>query len=250
MVAGEDNEGAQASGHARPQSAEPRRDPSGLTAGDLVDRPRPGRPAGRRRRSSRQMKLPRLATRHSRAVLLLTVLRGRGRRSPAASAAEQHLSAAGVPAHRRHRARRHDAGAVDDADGRAADRAGGHGSAGHPARAVAHVPRRHRNLRAVRPGDGHGRRAAAGAGAHRRDSRRAARGARPHGRSAHAGRVSDLQPQPHRRPVGGRSARLRLLRRPAGARARRRRRPRRGAVERHARNRGHRRSRRSSPARA
>ena len=61
---------------------------------------------------------------------------GRGRGHRRAVAAEQHLPAARVPAHRHHRAQRDAAAAVDDADRHAADRAGGDGGAGHPPRAV------------------------------------------------------------------------------------------------------------------
>ena len=62
------------------------------------------------------------AARHSRAALLVTRRAGRRRRHRRVRAAQQHLPAARVPAHRDHRAQRHAAAAVDDADRHAADR--------------------------------------------------------------------------------------------------------------------------------
>ena len=99
---------------------------------------------------------------------------GRGRRHRRLLAAEQHLSPARVPAHRHHRQERHAAAAVDDADGDAAARAGGDGSARHPPRALAKHSRRRGDLRAVRSVHRHGRGAAAGAEPRGGDSRRTA----------------------------------------------------------------------------
>ena len=160
------------------------------------------------------------ALRHSRAAGLMAVALVVAGVIAASLAAEQHLPAARVPAHRHHRAQRHAAGAVDDADRHAADRAGGDGGAGHPPRALDDHPRRHGDLRAVRPGDRHGRRAAAGAEPRRRDPRRSAGGHRADGRAPDAGGLPDLHPEPDRPPADRRSERLRVLRHAAGAGAR------------------------------
>ena len=58
-----------------------------------------------------KMNPARVARGNSRAVLLLTLLAPGAGAIASVVAAEQHLSAAAVPARRRHRARRHDAGA-------------------------------------------------------------------------------------------------------------------------------------------
>ena len=115
-----------------------------------------------------------------------------------------------------------------------------------------HVPRRDRNLGAVRSGHRHDRRAAAGAGQdRRRRARRCPAGHRARRRAADAGGVSDLSLNltgglPRRRPATTtRSTSCgRALARVAGVGQRR------GARERHARDRGGRSIRRGSPRRA
>ena len=131
-------------------------------------------------------------------------------------AAEQHLSAARVPAHRRHRPQRHASPArsmmltvtrpIEQAIMEVP---------GHPARALAHLPRRHRDLGAVRSRDRHDRGAAAGA--EPASPRSAAIAAAPIP-SCTIERLTPaafpvLQPQPDRRPAAGRPVRLRVLRR-------------------------------------
>ena len=70
------------------------------------------------------MNVAALALRHSRAAVLRRRRARRRRRHRRARAAEQHLSAAAVPAHRHRRALGHAAAAVDVAHRDAADRAG------------------------------------------------------------------------------------------------------------------------------
>ena len=147
--------------------------------------------------SSRAARRP---IRHARSLLSLRLLAGAGIVA-GVGAAEQHLPPPRIPARRHHRAQRHAAGADDDAVGHAAARAGGDGGAGHPPRAFDDVPRRDRNLRAVRARHRHDRGPAAGAGA----------GSTMRGRRCRqapisiverldARRVSDVHPQSHRRP--------------------------------------------------
>ena len=166
------------------------------------------------------------ALRHSRSGRAHGRRSGGGRCDRRSLASEQHLPAARVPADRHHRAERNAAIAVDDADRDAPDRAGRHGSAGHPPRPVDQHPRRHGDLRAVRPCDRHGARAPAGAEPCGGDQRRSAGRLRADGRAPHAGRFPGLHPEPDRPPSDSRTERLRALRHAAGARPGAGRRPR------------------------
>ena len=148
---------------------------SGVKAGDrVIVRGQDGLP-DEAAHHGHQMNPARVASRHSRAVLLLTALL-----AVAGAIAASRCRAASI---RRCSSRASSSSrtpgtlprAVDDADGHAAARAGDHGSARHPPRALAHVPRRDGDLGAVRSGHRHGRRAAAGAEPRRRDPRRRCR---------------------------------------------------------------------------
>ncbi len=183
------------------------------------------------------------ALRHSRAAGLVAVALVVAGVIAASLASEQHLPAARVPAHRHHRAQRHAAVAVDDADRDAPDRAGRHGSAGHPPRALdaaSAAPRRSPRSST---------RATDMVVALQQVQNRVAeiRGELPADSELTVERLTPAVFPVFILSLTGhladrRTERLRALRHAAGARARAGRRPDRGAGERHARDRGRARS--------
>ncbi len=124
-----------------------------------------------------------------------------------------------------------------------AARAGGHGGAGHPPRALADLPRRHRDLGPVRAGHRHRPRPAAAPEPRGRGAPGPAGGDHALCRSSHGLRLPHAEPQPDGRPLRPRSPRLRLLRRPSGPGPGPRRRAGRGLGHGHAGDRGGDRSR-------
>ena len=110
----------------------------------------------------REMSIAALAIRHSRAAAVIAVALVVAGVVAAFSLPSSIYPPLQFPRIVDHRAQRDAAVAVDDADRHAAARAGGDGGARDPPRALDEHPRRHRDLRAVRPGHRHGRGAPAG----------------------------------------------------------------------------------------